>query len=114
MSILNLVIQRTNDFQITYDVSIFPIPLGTLAGRTCIIVAADAAFLPVSGRIVMQLASTIGFDKSRVFLLRLVGRFSADFQPVERRAFQVISRASVFAARIGVACSAPLTSEQCR
>ena len=97
MSVRHLAVKRTHNFQNSDDISNLPVPLRTLAGGAYIIVATETAFLHVAGRIIVQLAPVVGFNKSCVFLLRLIGWFCVGFQPVERRSFHVVLRASFVA-----------------
>ena len=72
MSVRNLAVKRTHNFQNSDDISNLPVPLRALAGRAQVIVTAEAAFLHVSGCVKMQLTPVVGFDKPRIFLLGLI------------------------------------------
>ena len=97
MSVLNLAVKWSHNFQNSDDISNLPVPFRALAGGAQVIVAAETAFLHVSGRIIMQLAPAVSFDKSRVFLLRLVGWSCVCFQPIEGSSFHIVLRAAFVA-----------------
>ena len=97
MRILNLAVKWSNNFQNADDISNLPVTLRALTGGAHIIVAAETAFLHMSGGVKMQFAPAVGFDKSCVFLLRLVSRLCVGFQPVEGRPFHFVLRASFVA-----------------